>query len=303
MWFKNLQIYRFTRPFEHNIEALEKTLADFEFTPCGSQDVSKFGWVKPLGKFGQTLTHGADGNILLCVKKEEKMLPGPVIKDMVEEKALALEDAQGRPLKKKEKDALKEDIIMELLPRAFSRTSQTFAWISPKSDLLVVDASSSKKAEELISLLRKCLGSLPVVPLGLTTPPELTMTDWLNEGNIPAGFNIEDEAELRSALEHGGIIRCKQQDLTAEEIKAHLDADKLVTKLALNWQENVSFILGEDMAIKRVKFSDVLREENEDISGDDFAARFDADFALMTGELENFIPALVEALGGEDKKA
>ncbi len=303
MWFKNLQIYRFTRPFEHSIEALEKTLADFEFAPCGSQDISKFGWVKPLGKFGQTLTHGADGNILLCVKKEEKMLPGPVIKDMVEEKALALEDAQGRPLKKKEKDALKEDIIMELLPRAFSRTSQTFAWISPKSDLLVVDASSSKKAEELISLLRKCLGSLPVVPLGLTTPPELTMTDWLNEGNIPAGFNIEDEAELRSALEHGGIIRCKQQDLTAEEIKAHLDADKLVTKLALNWQENVSFILGEDMAIKRVKFSDVLREENEDISGDDFAARFDADFALMTGELENFIPALVEALGGEDKKA
>ncbi|MCE2570941.1 recombination-associated protein RdgC [Motilimonas eburnea] len=303
MWFKNLQIYRFTRPFEHSIEALENTLADFEFAPCGSQDISKFGWVKPLGKFGQTLTHGADGNILLCVKKEEKMLPGPVIKDMVEEKALALEDAQGRPLKKKEKDALKEDIIMELLPRAFSRTSQTFAWISPKSDLLVVDASSSKKAEELISLLRKCLGSLPVVPLGLTTPPELTMTDWLNEGNIPAGFNIEDEAELRSALEHGGIIRCKQQDLTAEEIKAHLDADKLVTKLALNWQENVSFILGEDMAIKRVKFSDVLREENEDISGDDFAARFDADFALMTGELENFIPALVEALGGEDKKA
>ena len=303
MWFKNLQIYRFTRPFEHTIEALENTLTDFEFAPCGSQDVSKFGWVKPLGKFGHTLTHGADGNILLCVKKEEKMLPGPVIKDMVEEKALALEEAQGRALKKKEKDALKEDIIMELLPRAFSRTSQTFAWISPKSDLLVVDASSAKKAEELIALLRKCLGSLPVVPLSLTTPPELTMTDWLNEGNIPAGFNIEDEAELRSALEHGGIIRCKQQDLTAEEIKAHLDADKLVTKLALNWQENVSFILGEDMGVKRVKFSDVLREENEDVDGDDFAARFDADFALMTGELEAFIPALVEALGGEDKKA
>ncbi|MCE2594393.1 MULTISPECIES: recombination-associated protein RdgC [Motilimonas] len=303
MWFKNLQIYRFTRPFEHTIEALENTLTDFEFAPCGSQDVSKFGWVKPLGKFGQTLTHGADGNILLCVKKEEKMLPGPVIKDMVEERALALEETQGRALKKKEKDALKEDIIMELLPRAFSRTSQTFAWISPKSDLLVVDASSAKKAEELIALLRKCLGSLPVVPLSLTTPPELTMTDWLNEGNIPAGFNIEDEAELRSALEHGGIIRCKQQDLTAEEIKAHLDADKLVTKLALNWQENVSFILGEDMGVKRVKFSDVLREENEDVDGDDFAARFDADFALMTGELEAFIPALVEALGGEDKKA
>lgn len=302
MWFKNLQIYRFTRPFEHSIEALESTLEDFTFSPCGSQDISKFGWVNAMGKLGQTLTHGADGNILICAKKEEKMLPGPVVKDMVEERALAQEEQIGRALKKKEKDALKEDVIMELLPRAFSRTSQTFAWIAPKSNLLVVDASSAKKADDLLALLRKALGSLPVVPLSLTTPPELTMTDWLNEGNIPAGFNVEDEAELRSALEHGGIIRCKQQDLSSDEIKAHLDADKLVTKLALNWQENISFILGEDMAVKRLKFSDVLREENEDVDADDFAARFDADFALMTGELSNFIPALVEALGGEETK-
>ncbi|RJG51350.1 recombination-associated protein RdgC [Motilimonas pumila] len=302
MWFKNLQIYRFTRPFEHSIEALETTLADFTFSPCGSQDISKFGWVNAMGKMGQTLTHGADGHILICAKKEEKMLPGPVVKDMVEERALAQEEQNGRALKKKEKDALKEDVIMELLPRAFSRTSQTFAWIAPKSNLLVVDASSAKKADDLLALLRKALGSLPVVPLSLTTPPELTMTDWLNEGNIPAGFNVEDEAELRSALEHGGIIRCKQQDLSSDEIKAHLDADKLVTKLALNWQENISFILGEDMAVKRLKFSDVLREENEDVDADDFAARFDADFALMTGELSNFIPALVEALGGEETK-
>jgi len=125
------------------------------------------------------------------------------------------------------------------------------------------------------------------------------MTDWLVEGNIPANFQLEDEAELCSALEGGGIIRCKQQDLLSEEIKNHLNSDKFVTKLALNWADSISFVIGEEFALKRLKFSDVLQEQNEDIEADDFAARFDADFVLMVGEIKQLIPSLLEIFGGE----
>lgn len=302
MWFKNLQIYRFTRPFDVDVEELEQQLAALPFTPCGSQEQAKFGWVSPLGKHGHALTHLADNQILLCAKKEEKMLPGTVVNDMVAEKVETLEVEQGRVLKKKEKDTIKEEIIIDLLPRAFSRFQQTFAWINPKDGFIAVDASSAKRAEDLLALLRKSLGSLPVVPLALTTPPELTMTEWLKEGSAPASFALEDEAELRSALEHGGIIRAKQQDLLSEEIKVHLEADKLVTKLALNWAETVSFVLGDDMSIKRLKFSEELREQNDDVTNEDIAARFDADFALVTGELSRFIPELITALGGEEPR-
>lgn len=302
MWFKNLQIYRFTRPFDVSLEDLEKQLEALPFTPCGSQEQSKFGWVSPLGKHGQAMTHVAGEQILLCAKKEDKMLPGSVINDMVAEKAEAIEIEQGRALKKKEKDALKEEIIVDLLPRAFSRFQQTFAWINPKDGFIAVDASSAKRAEDLLALLRKTIGSLPVVPLAMTTPPELTLTEWLKEGAAPAGFALEDEVELRSALEHGGIIRAKQHDLLSEEIKVHLEADKLVTKLALNWAETISFILSDDMSVKRLKFSEELREQNDDVTNEDVAARFDADFALVTGELSNFIPDLIEALGGEENK-
>ena len=144
MWFKNLQIYRFTRPFDLTVEQLETQLEACAFTPCGSQDISRFGWVKPLGKFGSTLTHAASGHILLCARKEEKMLPGTVVKEMLAEKVEAIEFEQGRALKKKEKEALKEEIMHTLLPRAFSRTSQTFAWINPADNLMVVDAGSAK---------------------------------------------------------------------------------------------------------------------------------------------------------------
>ena len=299
MFFKNLQVYRFTRPLEQDADKLEKDLEEFKFKACGSQDISKLGWVFPMGKSGSMYTHLASKQILICLKKEEKMLPAGVIKDQLNERVEAIELEQGRALKKKEKDSLKEDIIMQLLPRAFSRTSQTYAWIDPESDMFYVDASSARKAEELISLLRKTLGSLPVVPIQLKNQSDVVMTDWLVEGNIPANFKLEDEAELCSALEGGGIIRCKQQDLLSDEIKNHLAADKFVTKLALNWADSISFIMGEEFALKRIKFADVLQEQNEDIDKDDFAARFDADFALMTGEIKQLVPAVLDAFGGE----
>lgn len=299
MFFKNLQVYRFTRPLEQDADALEKNLEEFKFKACGSQDISKLGWIFPMGKSGSMYTHLAAKQILICLKKEEKMLPAGVVKDQLNERVEAIELEQGRALKKKEKDSLKEEIVMQLLPRAFSRTSQTFAWLDPEADMLYIDASSARKAEELISLLRKTLGSLPVVPIQLKNQTDVIMTDWLMEGNIPANFTLEDEAELCSALEGGGIIRCKQQDLLSDEIKNHLAADKFVTKLALNWADSISFIIGEEFALKRIKFADVLQEQNEDIDKDDFAARFDADFALMTGEIKQLIPAVIDLFGGE----
>lgn len=300
MWLKNLQIYRFTRPFELTIEQLGAALANLPYTPCTSQEQSKFGWVSPLGRQSENLVHAADGQLLICAKKEVKDLPASVVNDLVAEKVEALETEQGRALKKKEKEAIKEEVIVTLLPRCFSRFAQTYAWINPVAGWIVVDASSSKKAEDLLALLRKSIGSLPVVPLAMITPPELTMTEWLKAEAAPAGFALEDEVELRSALEHGGIIRAKQQDLLTGEMQAHLEVDKLVTSLAMNWAETISFVLKDDLSIKRLKFSEELRAQNDDVTSEDPLARFDADFALATGELSRFIPALIEALGGEE---
>ncbi|MDU7805701.1 MAG: recombination-associated protein RdgC, partial [Serratia marcescens] len=278
LWFKNLMVYRLSREVALNADEMEKQLSAFAFTPCGSQDMAKTGWVSPMGSHSDALTHAVNGQIVICARKEEKILPSPVIKQELQAKIERLEAEQHRKLKKTEKDALKDEVLHSLLPRAFSRFNQTFMWIDTVNDLIMVDAASAKRAEDTLALLRKSLGSLPVVPLTMESPIELTLTEWVRSGEMPAGFAIQDEAELKAILEEGGVIRCKKQNLISDEIAVHIEAGKLVTKLAVDWQERIQLMLSDDGSLKRLKFADTLREQNDDIDRDDFAQRFDADF-------------------------
>ena len=256
LWFKNLMVYRLSREVALNADEMEKQLSAFAFTPCGSQDMAKTGWVSPMGSHSDALTHAVNGQIVICARKEEKILPSPVIKQELQAKIERLEAEQHRKLKKTEKDALKDEVLHSLLPRAFSRFNQTFMWIDTVNDLIMVDAASAKRAEDTLALLRKSLGSLPVVPLTMESPIELTLTEWVRSGEMPAGFAIQDEAELKAILEEGGVIRCKKQNLISDEIAVHIEAGKLVTKLAVDWQERIQLMLSDDGSLKRLKFAD-----------------------------------------------
>jgi len=301
MWFKNLTLFRFSEPFTLSSNEVAEKLEAMRFRPCGSHDESSFGWTSPLGRGSEALLHSANGFMMLCGKKEEKVLPASVIAELLQEKIADIETEQARKLSKKERTTLKDELIFELLPRAFSFSRHLYAYIDPQGGWLVVDSSSSKKAEELLSSLRRCLGSLPVVPLNTVEKPVLTMTDWLMSEKTPAGISIEDECELRSPEEEGGIVRCKKHDLALPEIKNHLETGKQVIKLALNWEDRISFVLDEQLAVKRVRFLDLVQDQVADTQAESEIERFDVDFSIMTLEFGNFLPQLLALFGGENK--
>jgi recombination associated protein RdgC len=301
MWFKNLAVYRFTEPFSLTAEVLEQKLQQQPFRPCGGHDEFSFGWTSPLGKSSDTLVHASNGFIMLCAKKEEKVIPSSVINEMLQDKISEIEELEARKLPQKERSRIKDELIFELLPRAFSFSRKTYAYIDSQGGWLVVDAASPKKAEDLLSQLRKCLGSLPVAPITATAKPAGVMTQWLLNNDSPKDIVIEDECELRSPEEEGGIIRCKRHDLALPEIKNHLDSGKQVIKLAMSWADRLSFVLDENLSVKRLKFLDLIQEQAADIEAFDEVEQFDADFSIMTAELAQFLPRLLELFNTEAK--
>ena len=297
MWFSNLICYRFKQDVEYQQETFEKALEQDKFRPCGGQDLSTFGWTNALGKHGKMLSHFSNNSILLCAKREEKVLPPAVINDLLADKIETIENTENRPVKKKEKDELKENLIHSLLPQAFKKSSLQFAFIDLDKGWVVVNSASFNKAEELLALLRKSLGSLPVVPAFVNYDLGLFLTNWLAKDEAPEQFTIGLDAELVEPEENGAKVVLKQHDLSSEEVKNHLDNGKVVTKLALDWMERIRFILQEDGSIKRVNYAELLKEENADIPKEDMAVKVDADFILASDEIKQMLEALMTALG------
>ncbi|KIQ02625.1 MULTISPECIES: recombination-associated protein RdgC [Pseudomonas] len=301
MWFRNLLVYRLTQDVSFETEALEKALSAKPARPCASQELATYGFVAPFGKGADApLVHESQGFLLISARKEERILPGSVVKDAVKEKVDEIESEQMRKVYKKEREQIKDEIVQAFLPRAFIRKSATFAAIAPAQGLIIVNASSPKRAEDLLSTLREAIGSLPVRPLTVKIAPSATLTDWVKAQQAAADFHVLDECELRDTHEDGGIVRCKRQDLTGEEVQLHMSSGKQVTQLSLAWQDKLSFVIDDKLVVKRLKFEDLLQEQAEQDGGDDDLSQQDASFTLMMLTLIEFLPALFEALGGED---
>ena len=301
MWFKNLLTYRLTQEVPFEPEVLEAALASKPARPCASQELTTYGFVAPFGKGEDApLVHVSGEYLLIAARKEERILPSSVVNDAVKEKVEEIETEQMRKVYKKERDQIKDEIIQAFLPRAFIRRSMIFAAIAPRLGVILVNSASAKRAEDLLSTLREVMGSLPVRPATVKIAPVATMTDWVKSQQTAEGFYVLDECELRDTAEDGGIVRCKRQDLTGEEIQLHLSTGKVVTQLALAWQDKLSFILDDKMVIKRLKFEDLLQEQAEQDGGDEAAQQFDASFLLMMMTFTEFLPVLFEALGGEE---
>ena len=295
-WFRNAIIYQLTK--QTDFESIEKQLKECEFTPCESADVSHFGWSAPLAT-SENLAHQANGKILLVAKREEKILPVEVVNRELNKRITALEEKEQRKLKKVERLSIKDDVIATLLPQAFSRIKTTALYIDTLKQLIFVDAASSKTAEDALALLRKSLGSLPVVPLAFNSAPCEVMTKWVTD-TAPDWLILRKEVEIREK-EDLGVIHCKQKDVEDEEI-IEIVQNGLISKLALEWENNLKFILVEDGTLKRLKFDDNIIEKNDDIVKEDVTARFDADFILMTATLSELVKNLINEFGGEKER-
>lgn len=296
MFFKNAFIFNFISNTALTADSLCTALSTKPLQPCSGIDKQQKGWVSCRGD--DRLVHVANQQILFALGVEQKLLPVTIINRFAKERVADIEAQQGYKVGRKELKDIKEAVTQELLPRAFALQRTTYAWIDMVNRRLIIDAASAGKAEELLEFLNKTLDDLPVKPLHTELSPVAAMTDWLAGDNAPTGFTIDRELELRATGESKSTVRYANHALEGEEILAHIAAGKRSTRLGVTWNDRISFVLTEQLQVKRIEFLDIIKEEATQ-QADNAEELFEIDFMLMTGEMTGLINDLILSLGGE----
>jgi len=289
MWFRNLTLFRFSASSAKSLKALESHLTGHRLRSCGPLELATHGFVSPYGRGEQVLAHRAGPYVLVTLGREDRLLPNSVVKEELAARLQKIAEKEGRKIGAKERKRLREEVLTDLLPRAFTRLSKLNAYLAVKSGWLALDTASRKAAEEVTSQLREALGRFPAVPMAAEESPRALMTDWLIRGKLPEGLALGDECELRDPAETGAMVRCRRQDLETDEVREHLKSGKQVFQLALIFEDRIGFVLGEDLTVRKLRFLDQVQDELGDTTPESAVAELDALFALMTLELERLL--------------
>lgn len=296
--FKNVTLYRIAPGWAPTLEEMETALDALRFGPCGASQDKSVGWAEPRGEAHGPLVESVAGQRILKFVMETKAVPGDIVREKAQEEADHIEATTGRKPGKKETKSLREDALMALLPMAFPRRGSVWVWIDPINHLLITDASSQGKVDELVTSLVTAFNDLSITLLQTAVTPQTAMTNWLSAespDDWPEGFNVERECELKSGDEEKSVVKFTRHNLATDEVRKHITEGKLPTKLAMSWEGRIGFMLTDTMQLKKISFLEGVFDDraSSDESG------FDTDVALSTGELQKLIPELIQALGGE----
>ena len=293
-------LYRLGPGWPASADQLEAALAAEPFAECGATQQKSAGWVPPRGEEHGALVESVDGQWIARLAIETKAVPGDAVRRKTQEAADEIERTTGRKPGKKEVRDLRDDALLALLPQAFPRRSQVTVWIDPGNRWLALDAGSQGKADEVITSLVRVAGKgFEIGLLQTHSSPQGAMAAWLAdpEGDaLPHAFNVERECELKGSGDEPAVVKFTRHPLQTDEVRQHIREGKLPTRLALGWSGRLGFVLTQALQLKKLAFQEGVFEQDAATKGDD---RFDADVALLTGELRAMIPELIDALGGE----
>jgi recombination associated protein RdgC len=300
-WFKNLTIHQI-EGFSLDAEELSRRLAANLFTPCTEHEVSRKGWVSPINEQSEQLVYECMGGMLICLKSERKDLPARVVNQKLKERIAArqAELGEGEVVGREERQSMREEVILELIPKCFSTHDHLKAYIDCKAGLVVIDSASEKEAEQLMETLRSHIGDAATTrPVGVMNSIPEVMSNWIRNQDLPEGLEAGLRCKVCNRGESGSIAYQNQDLVNDERLRGYLDDNKYISELELLWEDKLQFRFTEKFVFKGVKAQNTLKEEIQEASGEANVQRLDAEFALLLGNVRELYGAITHMFGGE----
>lgn len=275
------------------------------YAPCLKSQPVSVGWV-PSVTDGSLLTVN-NGALFMTLHTEEKKVPADVVKQEVKVLVDKFKKKEGKDPTAEQIKEWKAHVTLSLLPRAFSKHTETRMIISPDKKWLAIDASSANKAEALIKLLRSALAadehSFATLPMRPTVNMEQVMTNWLIQKELPEKVEQGVEAKLSDSE---GIVKVERVDLFGTDVRKLLEANYKVLSLALNY-DGMSFKIDKTLTLKSFNVDASMLPEDEDYSTEEDADKalaylLDVHLRLLVPGLQSLFKFLGQFCEGEESQ-
>jgi len=309
--FKNAVVFRFTKPLGFGLADVERRLGDMVYKAPDKYQSSAAGFESPLqvaGKSDAPLVVAVDGRWLISLRSAVRRPKAAEIRARVEEKVADIVESESRQVFRRERETIKDEVIRDLLPNTFPEISVQRAYITPRTGLLIVEASGLNSAERFCSLLREAFEGLPLQVVSVLQDVSRHMALWLtNSDSLPKELEIGDSADLTHKA-GSGAVTFRNEDPTGQEAVSLLQSRYKAKSLSLCTNDDLpgfSFVLTDELVFKSIKPDSAFNEQSHyEGEEDDFAAfkaaELDAQLVLFAGVFDRVFNVLIDALGGYD---
>lgn len=294
--FSQLSLFHIDPSLVPGINIWETSLQKHAIPLLLDLSIAEQGFAPPY-EFSDQMVITAQNSWKIQLRKEKKLLPASVLRQESKRRIKEIEEKEYRQLSAKDKKALKQRVLDELLPRAFSQISTIEGIYIRDKGFLLVNQAQANKREELLSHLRQALGSFEAALILCKKTATDLMSQWLLDNNsLPNDLAIGNYCELKNIANIKSLSRFVNQDIQSKEVIGILEKDHFVSQLALIWQDKLRFILCEDFSLKNIQYLE--KQQLMEIEPNDILTLQ----WLFSQDLTLLYEVLIKAAGGTKKR-
>lgn len=273
--FKNIMAFHIDSN-GHGHVLIADALAGRPFSECGRTEPYSAGFVPP-EKSGTWLAHTVNGRTLICLQRQEKIVPPASIAELVQKKIEQIQQEEGRTVGRKERQQIRDEELIRILPTALTKTTRSYAFLA--DGWLFIGESSAKKADEVLAMFRDALSKAGTdIKIRLPDPelnPAQVMSSWAS-GIYPKGAQAGSQFVLHGV--DGEVIRCKNESILSPAVQEYLSSGYSVTEMRITQGGNIEFTLTDALTMKSIAIEDETDSEPQ-------GTEFDATFYLESSEV------------------
>lgn len=278
--------------FSQPDQEINAALHQFRFSDCTNQQSLSTGFIHPFDPDSEHYAYVVDSYVVFGVKIQTKKVPKDLINERLRAVTKKYESENGQSMPGAMKRKHKEDITAGLVATALPVSKCFMAIYDKKNHILFVDTSTASKAETVLGLLRKALGTLPCLPYFDAHAISLGLNQWVRSLGLPETVELSTSASFRSPEEKGGTARFKSVDLASEQVQLQLE-DKLCTSLELALVGKMHLTLSDNGGLSGIRLSDAIKSEQDAQDKED--AR-DGEIIIMLRTLADFLSTISSSL-------